>query len=98
MSTGIYKLDGKIPIPGTLDDWRKLIDTGAHILWQDPVGDLLVSTVFLGIDHNFGPPGPPVLFETMIFGDDDEKYQERTTTYELAREQHLAALARALFA
>ena len=26
-----------------------------------------VSTVFLGLDHNFGD-GPPVLFETMVFG------------------------------
>lgn len=27
-----------------------------------------VSTVFLGIDHNFGEEGPPLLFETLIFG------------------------------
>ena len=27
-----------------------------------------VSTVFLGIDHNFLDDGPPILFETMVFG------------------------------
>lgn len=27
-----------------------------------------VSTVFLGLDHNFGGGGPPVVFETMVFG------------------------------
>jgi hypothetical protein len=27
-----------------------------------------VSTVWLGLDHNFGD-GPPLIFETMIFGD-----------------------------
>lgn len=27
----------------------------------------LVSTVFLGLDHNFSGVGPPLLFETMIF-------------------------------
>lgn len=30
--------------------------------------DLKVSTVFLGLDHNYGPSGPPILFETMTFG------------------------------
>lgn len=32
------------------------------------VGGIRVSTVFLALDHNFGGKGPPVLFETMIFG------------------------------
>lgn len=93
-----YKLEGKIPVPATLDDWSQMIERRQHVLWHDEVGDWLVSTVFLGIDHNFSCSGPPVLFETMIFTRDNNEYQERTTTWELAREQHLAALARALFA
>lgn len=28
---------------------------------------ILVSTVFLGVDHNFALTGPPVLWETMAF-------------------------------
>lgn len=37
------------------------------------LGDVRVSTVWLGINHNWGD-GPPLIFETMIFGlaDDDE--------------------------
>lgn len=31
------------------------------------VGDVHVSTVYLGIDHNWGD-GPPLIFETMVFG------------------------------
>jgi|SRR5262252_1650210 len=31
-------------------------------------GDIRISTVFLGLDHNFSPHGPPVLWETMVFG------------------------------
>jgi hypothetical protein len=27
-----------------------------------------VSTIWLGIDHNFGS-GPPIIFETMVFGE-----------------------------
>lgn len=26
-----------------------------------------VSTVFLGLDHRFGVPGPPILWESMVF-------------------------------
>ena len=32
--------------------------------------EVYVSTVFIGIDHRWPgfPPGPPILFETLIFG------------------------------
>lgn len=33
---------------------------------------LLVSTVWLGIDMNFSRLGPPLIFETMVFGDVEE--------------------------
>lgn len=31
---------------------------------------VLVSTVFIGLDHRFPgfPPGPPILYETLVFG------------------------------
>lgn len=29
--------------------------------------DMLVSTVWLGIDHNYSIVGPPIIFETMVF-------------------------------
>lgn len=42
------------------------------------VEDITVSTVFLGLDHSFGRHGPPVLWETLVFGgpnaDDMERY------------------------
>lgn len=42
---------------------------------------VLISTVFLAIDHAFGD-GPPVLYETMVFGSDAnaEDRQWRYTT------------------
>lgn len=39
-------------------------------LGRTGVGGQEVSTVFLGIDHSFSDTGPPVLFETMVFGVD----------------------------
>lgn len=38
---------------------------------EDTVGPWWVSTVWLGINHNFGP-GDPLIFETMIFNRGDE--------------------------
>lgn len=35
------------------------------------VGEQLVSTVFLALDHNYTEKGPPVLFETMVFPECD---------------------------
>lgn len=38
---------------------------------REKVGNYEVSTVFLGLDHKFGGEGPPVLWETMVFGEGD---------------------------
>ncbi len=47
-----------------------------------------VSTVFLGVDHNFGSSGPPVLFETVAFINEEAAEQERTCTWPEAVAQH----------
>lgn len=49
--------------------------------------NLSVSTVFLGIDHNYFKKGPPLVFETMVFGGQQD-YQERCATYEEAEKMH----------
>jgi len=36
----------------------------------DEFDGVRVSTVFLGIDHRHFGDGPPILFETMVFGDE----------------------------
>lgn len=51
------------------------------------VGSKAVSTVFLGIDHGFDG-GPPVLFETMVFGGKFNEYMKRYCTYNGALEGH----------
>jgi hypothetical protein len=52
---------------------------------------VMVSTVFLGIDHQFGE-GPPVVFETMIFGGRHDGYQDRYATWDRAIEGHKLAV------
>lgn len=53
-----------------------------------------VSTVFLIMDHNFTGFGPPVLWETMIFGlpGEEDDYQMRYSSVEEAREGHKQAI------
>lgn len=57
--------------------------------------DILVSTVFLGINHNFGQ-GKPILFETMIFGGSLDGKQWRHTEYDEAEEFHKTAVQMAI--
>lgn len=53
--------------PASLDEWARFTSAlGGRRIDSTEVGDFEVSTVFLGIDHQFGD-GPPLLFETMIF-------------------------------
>jgi hypothetical protein len=49
--------------------------------------EITVSTLFLGIDHNWGD-GSPVLWETMIFGGPHDQYQERYTSRQAALKGH----------
>lgn len=51
--------------------------------------DVLVSTVFLGIDHNYaGMSDEPLLFETMILGGDYDGYQIRCSDWDKAVQIH----------
>ncbi len=56
--------------------------------------DVRISTVFLTIDHSWSG-GPPILFETMVFGGPEEidRWQERYSTLEDARAGHERAVA-----
>lgn len=51
-----------------------------------------VSTVFLGINHNFSLDGPPLIYETMIFGGKHDRMQWRYSTLKEAQEGHNAAM------
>ena len=52
--------------------WGTWFEKGNRIVKQDQIGDVWVSTVFLGLDHSFGG-GPPILWETMTFRGDRTK-------------------------
>lgn len=58
---------------------------------EDYVGDIHVSTVFLPINHAWTEERP-ILFETMVFGYDDDDHQWRYATEEEALAGHAAIL------
>jgi hypothetical protein len=66
--------------------WEK---EDARVVARDTVRGYLVSTVFLSIDHSYGG-GPPILFETMVFGGNGEGdvFCDRYATEEEARAGH----------
>lgn len=66
----------------------------SNIVNHDPLhegGSVTVSTVWLGLDHQYGD-GPPLIFETMIFGGEHDGYQERYSTKEQALAGHAKAV------
>jgi hypothetical protein len=74
--------------PMGLMEWAAAFeDPAAKIVAKTTVGDAEVSTVWLGSDHSFGE-GPPLIFETMIFGGEHDQYQWRYSTEEQARTAH----------
>lgn len=54
--------------PVDVMEWARLhSDHDQIIVRRSTIGEIDLSTVWLGIDHAFGYP-PPLIFETMTFG------------------------------
>jgi hypothetical protein len=82
------------PIPASITEAADWLEESSdrRTVKRDEIGDILVSTVFLGLDHSWTPGGKPVLWETMIFGGEHNQYQERYTSHKDALEGHEKAL------
>lgn len=88
-----YMLDetGKPVLVTDIFVWAKWFETAERQVAKEQVGDSTISTVFLGLDHNFSGRGAPVLWETMVFGGNLENDQDRCSG---SREQAEAMHAR----
>jgi hypothetical protein len=64
-----------------------------RVVSQTMVGDVKVSTVFLGLDHGWNE-ARPLIYETMVFGGPLDEEQERYSTREEAEAGHAAMIAR----
>jgi hypothetical protein len=78
--------------PISAEEWEALWFQGddARRIARTEVGALDVSTVWLGIDHNWSDEGSPLIFETMIFSEEGatEDPQRRWSTREAAQAGH----------
>jgi hypothetical protein len=89
-----FRLEGHEPVQcADVLEWGKWFETADRHVKQEMIGDIRVSTVFLGLDHSFGDDGPPILFETMIFGGTHNEYQDRCATWDEAVAMHERAVA-----
>lgn len=60
--------EGDPVIEPDLLKWARWFETATRTLKRDELpSGYTVSTVFLGLDHNFNPNGEPLLWETMVF-------------------------------
>ena len=84
-----YILVGHKAVPVDRETYLNQTEHQDRTVAKSTIGDYLVSTVFLGLDHQWHEHGPPLLFETMVFGKGplDER-QERCTTWEEAEVMH----------
>ena len=91
--SGKYILNGHVPeLCEHVIAWADWFEKADRHVASDEIGDVKISTVFIGLDRSFGI-GPPLLFETMIFGGEHDEEQWRCTTWEEAEKQHAHALA-----
>lgn len=91
-----WMLDGHTPIQAPdLMTWAHWYEVAANRIvarWEQD--DVTVSTVFLSIDHSFSGTGPPILFETMVFGGALDGEQDRYSTWVEAAAGHVVMVAR----
>jgi hypothetical protein len=95
-----YILEGREIIEvDDLLEWAEFFESSNRQIGLDYNADktVRVSTVFLGIDHGFMMgDGPPILFETMIFGGENDLEMWRYATYDEAEDGHNRACELAL--
>lgn len=89
--------DGNPVVCEDLLEWAEKFEVmDRKVALDEPVPGVEVSTVFLGLDYNYGD-GPPLLYETMAFGDSElGDATDRYSTREEALAGHKAMVARVI--
>ena len=84
-----YVLMGQSAVPEPdLLKWAEWFQTANRVVKRTEVPGGLISTVFLGVDHNFQGGGPPILFETMTLADGESAGYKLCSTWSEAEKQH----------
>jgi hypothetical protein len=81
--------DGRTPVRvHDLQQWGEFLTGADRLIAMSGNEHVYVSTVFLGLDHNYLGEGGPILFETMVFGGPFDHEQERYKTWAEAEAGH----------
>ena len=92
MSGGIYYVldDQKRAVPTDADTWARAFEDAdkRRVARTDISPKIAVSTVFLGMDHRHFGGGPPLIFETAIFDDEECDVVGRCSTWAGAEDLH----------
>jgi hypothetical protein len=84
------------PVPADLEEWARWLEhNNRHVGFTQITSQIDVSTVFMGIDHRHFGDGPPLLFETMIFGGPLDGATWRYVSWDDALVGHKAAVRKA---
>jgi len=86
-----YILDGHTPVACDMMTWARSFEKTDRRVAKTVKDEISVSTVFLGLNHQYDPSGPPLLFETMIFGGEHDEDCTRCSTWEEAEKMHAEA-------
>jgi hypothetical protein len=81
-----------VPVDDVLEWGRWFADADRRVA-DTSIGDTRVSTVFLGLDHQYGD-GPPLLFETLVFGGKLDGEMMRYSTWGEAERGHKVMVRR----
>ena len=93
-----YILVDRLPVAVNMETWARWWGPADNRIASDEIGKVYISTVFLGLDHNFRGRGDPILFETLIFGGALDGEMRRYCTYDEAERGHQEAVTAALIA
>ena len=89
-----YILKDKEAVPCELLEWAKWFGTNDRTVAKNKFGKVLVSTVFIGLDHSLGIESRPLIFETMVFGGPLNQEMDRYSTWNEAVAGHEIMCAR----
>jgi hypothetical protein len=84
----------KIGQPMAFEEWYRIFEdmTYRRVAETFLPNGVRVSTVWMGLDHRFGGPGLPLIFESMVFysGSSSDQDCERYSTMAEAEKGHAA--------
>lgn len=69
-------------------EWGIWMQTANRVVEKTKVGGAEVSTVFLGLDHNWSMTGNPILWETLVFGSSIDEEMDRYDSKDAAVKGH----------